>query len=134
VAVGAIGLAGARHCGRHDDLTRDGPPALWVQPRTLTSTVERFDVAVLGAGPAAPCASWPRSSTAPEFQSFCSTDLLSRFALPGTFPLWMKVEQGVCGFLLPGVIGIVNGRRLRSLREAERSSAGAAACHRRRIP
>ena len=36
-------------------------------------------------------------------------------ALPGTFPLWMKVEQGVCGFLLLGVIGIVNGRHLRSL-------------------
>ena len=36
-------------------------------------------------------------------------------ALPGTFPLWMRVEQGVCGFLLLGVIGIVNGRHLRSL-------------------
>jgi len=35
--------------------------------------------------------------------------------LPGTFPLWMKVEQGVCGFLLLGVIGIVNGQHLRSL-------------------
>lgn len=24
-------------------------------------------------------------------------------ALPGTFPLWMKVEQGVCGLLLLGL-------------------------------
>jgi hypothetical protein len=36
-------------------------------------------------------------------------------ALPGTFPLWMKIEQGVCGLLLIGVVAIVNGRHLRSL-------------------
>jgi hypothetical protein len=36
-------------------------------------------------------------------------------ALPGTFPLWMKIEQGVCGLILLGVVVIVNGRRLRSL-------------------
>jgi O-antigen/teichoic acid export membrane protein len=35
-------------------------------------------------------------------------------ALPGTFPLWMKLEQAVCGLLLIGVIVLVNGRRLRS--------------------
>ena len=35
--------------------------------------------------------------------------------LPGTFPLWMKIEQGVCGLILLGVVLIVNGRRLRSL-------------------
>ena len=36
-------------------------------------------------------------------------------ALPGTFPLWMKIVQGVCGLILLGVVVIVNGRRLRSL-------------------
>lgn len=36
-------------------------------------------------------------------------------ALPGTFPLWMKIEQGVCGLLLIGVVVLVNGRHLRSL-------------------
>jgi hypothetical protein len=36
-------------------------------------------------------------------------------ALPGTFPLWMKVEQGACGLVLIGVVAIVNGPRLRSL-------------------
>lgn len=36
-------------------------------------------------------------------------------ALPGTFPLWMKIEQSVCGVLLLGVVVLVNGRRLRSL-------------------
>jgi hypothetical protein len=33
-------------------------------------------------------------------------------ALPGTFPLWMKIEQGVCGLLLLGVVVIVNGKHL----------------------
>ena len=36
-------------------------------------------------------------------------------ALPGDFPLWMKIEQAVCGILLLGVVALVNGRRLRSL-------------------
>jgi hypothetical protein len=35
-------------------------------------------------------------------------------ALPGTFPLWMKLEQAVCGILLLVVVILVNGRRLRS--------------------
>jgi Tfp pilus assembly protein PilN len=34
-------------------------------------------------------------------------------ALPGLFPVWMKVEQGVCGVLLVGVI--VLARRLQRL-------------------
>ncbi|WP_239133413.1 hypothetical protein [Rugosimonospora africana] len=36
-------------------------------------------------------------------------------ALPGTFPLWMKTEQAVCGLLLLGVVAVVNGRHLRSV-------------------
>ncbi|MFI1159085.1 hypothetical protein [Streptomyces sioyaensis] len=36
-------------------------------------------------------------------------------ALPGAFPLWMKIEQGVCGLLLIGVLVIVNGRHLRGV-------------------
>ena len=36
-------------------------------------------------------------------------------ALPGTFPLWMKFEQGVCGLLLLAVALIVNGKHLRSV-------------------
>lgn len=35
-------------------------------------------------------------------------------SLPGTFPVWMKIEQGVCGAVLLGVVSLVNGRRLRS--------------------
>jgi hypothetical protein len=36
-------------------------------------------------------------------------------SLPGTFPLWMKGEQAVCGLLLLGVVLLVNGRHLRSV-------------------
>lgn len=35
-------------------------------------------------------------------------------ALPGTLPLWMKIEQGLCGAVLLGVVAIVNGRAARS--------------------
>ena len=34
--------------------------------------------------------------------------------LPGDFPLWFKIEQGICGLLLLGVVAIVNGQQLRS--------------------
>lgn len=36
-------------------------------------------------------------------------------ALPGLFPLWMKIEQGVCGLLLFGVVVVVNDKHLRSM-------------------
>ena len=36
-------------------------------------------------------------------------------ALPGTFPLWMKAEQAVCGLLLLAVALLVNGKHLRSV-------------------
>lgn len=40
--------------------------------------------------------------------------IVAIITLPGTFPLWMKMEQGVCGLVLIGVALIVNGRQLRS--------------------
>jgi hypothetical protein len=36
-------------------------------------------------------------------------------SLPGTFPVWLTIEQDVCGAILIGVVAIVNGRHLRSL-------------------
>lgn len=36
-------------------------------------------------------------------------------AVPGAFPLWMKIEQGVCGVVLIGVVTLVNGKHLRTL-------------------
>jgi hypothetical protein len=35
-------------------------------------------------------------------------------ALPGSFPLWLKIEQGVCGLLLIGVTALVNSKAARS--------------------
>ncbi|GAA4524235.1 hypothetical protein [Amycolatopsis samaneae] len=35
--------------------------------------------------------------------------------IPGLFPVWMRIEQGVCGLLLLGMVVIVNGKHLRSL-------------------
>jgi len=37
-------------------------------------------------------------------------------ALPGTFPLWFKVEQSVCGLLLAGVVAMINSRAVRAAR------------------
>ncbi len=34
-------------------------------------------------------------------------------ALPGLFPLWMRIEQGGCGLLLLGVVVIINNKHLR---------------------
>lgn len=36
-------------------------------------------------------------------------------AIPGFLPLWMRIEQGVCGLLLIGVVVIVNGGHLRAV-------------------
>ncbi|MEV8631942.1 hypothetical protein AB0395_09815 [Streptosporangium sp. NPDC051023] len=36
-------------------------------------------------------------------------------SLPGFLPVWMRIEQAVCGLVLIGVVVIVNGRHLRSL-------------------
>jgi hypothetical protein len=33
-------------------------------------------------------------------------------ALPGTFPVWMKIEQGICGVLLAAVVVMVNRRSM----------------------
>jgi small-conductance mechanosensitive channel len=42
-------------------------------------------------------------------------------ALPGTFPVWLKIEQSVCGVLMLGVALLANGRTARS-RFADRQS------------
>ncbi|WAL63878.1 hypothetical protein ORV05_23145 [Amycolatopsis cynarae] len=36
-------------------------------------------------------------------------------AVPGPFPVWMKIEQGGCGLVLAGVVAIVYGKRLRAV-------------------
>ncbi|MFD2472788.1 hypothetical protein [Amycolatopsis silviterrae] len=36
-------------------------------------------------------------------------------SIPGFLPLWVRLEQGVCGVLLLAVVVLANGRRVRSL-------------------
>src|SRR5690348_8602528 len=42
-------------------------------------------------------------------------------ALPGLFPVWLKIEQGVCALLLVGVVILANGRQTRALFRANDS-------------
>lgn len=41
-------------------------------------------------------------------------------AIPGPFPLWMKIEQGVCGVLLLGVVVLAFSKHVRSSFAAQR--------------
>ncbi|WP_199931186.1 hypothetical protein [Streptomyces sp. CB02923] len=36
-------------------------------------------------------------------------------ALPGAFPVWLRIEQAVCGLILLGVVAKANGKLLRSV-------------------
>ncbi|MDZ7915193.1 MAG: hypothetical protein U5O16_25750 [Rhodococcus sp. (in: high G+C Gram-positive bacteria)] len=40
--------------------------------------------------------------------------ILVLLVTPGTYPLWVKLEQAACGLVLVGVAVIVNGRHLRA--------------------
>jgi peptidoglycan/LPS O-acetylase OafA/YrhL len=41
--------------------------------------------------------------------------VVALLVIPGLLPSWMKVEQGVCGLLLLGIVAAVNSRHNRSL-------------------
>jgi hypothetical protein len=36
-------------------------------------------------------------------------------AIPGTFPVWLKIEQGACGLVLIGVVVLANSRHVRAV-------------------
>jgi hypothetical protein len=40
--------------------------------------------------------------------------IVAILASPGTFPMWLKVEQGGCGVLLVAAVALLNGRTLRT--------------------
>ncbi|MFF4602334.1 hypothetical protein ACFY12_06175 [Streptomyces sp. NPDC001339] len=40
-------------------------------------------------------------------------------ALPGAFPVWLRIEQAVCGMVLLGVVTKANGKVLRSVFAAQ---------------
>ncbi|WP_405163311.1 hypothetical protein OG203_44835 [Nocardia sp. NBC_01499] len=35
-------------------------------------------------------------------------------ALPGPFPVWLKIQQGMCGIVLLAVVVVVNGKHVRA--------------------
>ncbi|MEU8781749.1 hypothetical protein [Streptomyces sp. NPDC048637] len=41
--------------------------------------------------------------------------IVAIISLPGTFPMWMKIEQGICGLLLLRVAIMANGKHLRAV-------------------
>ena len=43
-------------------------------------------------------------------------------ALPGTFPVWMRIEQGVCGLVMLKIALAANGRHLRQTFAASRAT------------
>jgi phosphatidylserine synthase len=55
---------------------------------------------------------------------FISIGIAVIVAIPGMLPLWMTLEQSVCGLLMIGVALVVNGRHLRELFAAEASEEG----------
>ena len=36
-------------------------------------------------------------------------------ASPGPFPVWLKIEQGVCGLIMAGIAVLANGSQPRAL-------------------
>jgi hypothetical protein len=48
------------------------------------------------------------------FSAVMAVAIVVIIAIPGVFPAWMKVEQGVCGALLVAVVVLARGRVLRA--------------------
>ncbi|NIH84290.1 hypothetical protein [Amycolatopsis granulosa] len=39
-------------------------------------------------------------------------------AIPGAFPVWLRIEQGVCGLLLIAVVALISRRSVRATFDA----------------
>jgi hypothetical protein len=48
------------------------------------------------------------------FSAVMAVAIVVIIAIPGVFPVWMKIEQGVCGALLVAVVALARGRVLRT--------------------
>jgi hypothetical protein len=83
--------------------------AVWIRSSIVVVSAAFLFVSALGARGGAP-------------RAFLRVRLISAIllvaivviiALPGTFPLWLKLEQAVCGLILLAVVILVNRRHLR---------------------
>jgi hypothetical protein len=58
------------------------------------------------------------------FSAVMTVAIVVIIAIPGVFPVWMKIEQGVCGALLVAVVALARGRVLRAAFAAPTARAG----------
>jgi hypothetical protein len=95
-------------------LLRDNPavvtPPVWIRTGIVAAT--SLLIARFAAGAAAGA---PRMFLRLRLVSaILLVAVLVIVALPGAFPVWLRLEQAVCGVLLAGVVVLVNGRTLRT--------------------
>jgi hypothetical protein len=96
-------------------LLRDHPaivnPAVWIRT-TIVAATSLFLVSIAARASGGHSRSYLRLRL---ISAVLVVAIVVIIALPGAFPVWLKIEQGACGLLLLGVVAIVNGKHLRSL-------------------
>ncbi|MFC5907081.1 hypothetical protein [Streptacidiphilus monticola] len=111
-AVAYLGLsaatllaAGLLH--RHADLVT---PTVWVRGTIVTAS------AVLTLALVARAARGSRGAhrRLRLLSGVMLTAIVVLLAVPGSLPLWVKVEQGVCGLLLAALLALVSAARVRA--------------------
>ncbi|MCX5384085.1 hypothetical protein [Streptomyces sp. NBC_00083] len=96
-------------------LLRDDPaqvsPAVWVRTTiVVASALVTYICAVRAADGSRPAYRRLRIISA-----VMTAAIVAIIALRGTFPVWFKAEQAVCGALLIALLALINGKHLRSL-------------------
>jgi hypothetical protein len=98
----------------HTDLVT---PAVWVRTTIVALTSLLMMSFVVRAGRGSPRA-YLRLRLVSAIMLVAIAVIL---AIPGDFPLWLKLEQGLCGLLLLGVVAQVNRPAVRAaMREKSR--------------
>lgn len=107
VGLSVATLAAAVALRNHPDLV---PPAVWVRGTIVVlSSLLTAAFARRAAGGSSRAYLRLRLVTA-----IMLVAVVAIVALPGTFPVWMKVEQSVCGALLLAVVIVANRRPVRA--------------------
>jgi hypothetical protein len=84
--------------------------AVWIRGSLVTASAVLLFIFALRAGAGAP-------------RAFLRVRIVSAIvlvaiavivALPGTFPIWFRIEQAACGILMLAVVILVNTKRLRA--------------------
>ncbi|HST65855.1 MAG TPA: hypothetical protein VLM05_11765 [Mycobacteriales bacterium] len=107
LAIGVLALA-ATIALRHHPAEVD--PAVWTRGIIVVVTAALLLAFAVRAGHG----SRPAFRRLRVISVVTTVAIAAIVALPGTFPLWMRLEQGACGLLMLAVAVLTNGRRLRS--------------------